>query len=68
MESAFDFREKWNIDKALKDVKHAVEVYSGLSRYETLASWKNLVGYIGMLEVDLRSAKEKLDGLRIQSK
>ena len=68
MESAFDFREKWNIDKALKDVKHAVEVYSGLSRYETLESWKNLVGYIGMLEVDLRSTKEKLDGLRIQSK
>ena len=68
MESAFDFREKWNIDKALKDVKHAVEVYSGLSRYEMLESWKNLVGYIGMLEVDLRSTKEKLDGLRIQSK
>ena len=68
MDSAFDFREKWNIDKALKDVKHAVEVYSGLSRYEKLASWKNLVGYIGMLEVDLRSTKEKLDGLRIQSK
>ena len=68
MDSAFDFREKWNIDKALKDVKHAVEVYSGLSRYETLASWKSLVGYIGMLEVDLRSTKEKLDGLRIQSK
>lgn len=68
MDSAFDFREKWNIDKALKDVKHAVEVYSGLNRYEALLSWRNLVAYIGMLEVDLRSTKEKLDGLRIQSK
>ena len=68
MDSALGFREKWNIDKSLKDVKHAVEVYSGLSRYEMLASWKNLVGYICMLEVDLRSTKEKLDGLRIQSK
>ena len=68
MDSAFEAREKWNIDKALKDVKHAVEVYSGLSRYEKLMSWKNLVGYIGMLEIDLRSTKEKLDGLRIQSK
>ena len=68
MDSALDFREKWNIDKSLKDVKHAVEVFSGLKRSETLESWKNLVGYIGMLEVDLRSTKEKLDGLRIQSK
>ena len=32
MESAFDFREKWNIDKALKDVDHAVDVFSGLKR------------------------------------
>ena len=68
MDSAFDFREKWNIDKALKDVDHAVDVFYGLKRSETLESWKNLVGYIGMLEVDLRSTKEKLDGLRIQSK
>lgn len=68
MDSAFEAKEKWNIDKALKDVKHAVEVYSGLSRYETLASWRNLVGYIGLLEIDLKAAKEKLDELRVQSK
>lgn len=68
MDSAFEAREKWNIDKALKDVKHAVEVYSGLRRYEMLESWKNLVAYVGLLEIDLKATKEKLDGLRIQSK
>ena len=68
MDSAFEAKEKWNIDKALKDVKHAVEVYSGLRRYETLESWKNLVAYVGLLEIDLKATKEKLDGLRVQSK
>lgn len=68
MDSAFEAKEKWNIDKALKDVKHAVEVYSGLRIYEMLESWKNLVAYVGLLEIDLKATKEKLDGLRIQSK
>lgn len=68
MDSAFEAKEKWNIGKALKDVKHAVEVYSGLRRYETLESWKNLVAYVGLLEIDLKATKEKLDGLRVQSK
>lgn len=68
MDSAFEAKEKWNIYKALKDVKHAVEVYSGLRRYEMLESWKNLVAYVGLLEIDLKNTKEKLDGLRIQSK
>ena len=68
MESAFEAREKWNVGKALKAVKHAVETHSGLNRYEKLASWKTLVAYISLLELDLKNAKEKLDGLRIQSK
>lgn len=65
MESAFEAKEKWNIDKALKDVKHAVETHSGLNRYEKLASWKILVAYISLLELDLKNAKEKLNGLRV---
>jgi hypothetical protein len=65
MESAFEAREKWNVGKALKDVKHAVETHSGLNRYEKLASWKILVAYISLLELDLKNAKEKLDGLRV---
>ena len=69
MDSAFEAREKWNIDKALEDVMHAVDVYrSELHGYETRVSWKNLVGYIGVLELDLKNAQEKLNELRIQSK
>ena len=68
MENALEAREKWNVGKALKDVKHAVETHSGLNRYEKLASWKILVAYISLLELDLKNAKEKLNGLRIQSK
>lgn len=68
MESALEAREIWNVDKALKSVKHAVETHSGLNRYEKLASWKILVAYISLLELDLKNAKEKLDGLRVQSK
>ena len=68
MESALEAREKWNVGKALTDVKHAVETHSGLNRYEKLASWKILVAYISLLELDLKNAKEKLNGLRVQSK
>lgn len=68
MDSAFEAREKWNIGKALQDVDHAVDVFSGLKRSETRESWKNLVAYVGLLELDLKNAKEKLDGIRIQSK
>ena len=65
MDSALEAREKWNVGKALKDVKHAVETHSGLNRYEKLASWKILVAYISLLELDLKNAKEKLNGIRV---
>lgn len=64
MDTAFEAREKWEIDKALKEVKHAVEVYSGMNRYEKLHSWHTLIAYISLLEIELKSyhRKEK-DGL-----
>ena len=66
MDTAFEARKKWEIDKAMKDVKHAVEVYSGLSRYEKLQSWHSLVAYVGLLEIELESYHRKeQDGLRV---
>lgn len=65
MESALEARKKWKVDEALKDLRDIVE---RTHSYTALDSFATVKGYIGLLELDLKNAKEKLDGLRIQSK
>ena len=65
MESALEARKKWNVDWALKDLRSRLEEARCWVAMDSFATVK---GYIGLLELDLKNAKEKLDGLRIQSK
>ena len=65
MESALEARTKWNVDWALKDLRSRLEKAGCWAAMNSFAIVK---GYIGLLELDLKNAKEKLDGLRIQSK
>ena len=65
MESALEFREKWKVDEALKRLRALLENFRS---FEGIECFVTLKGYIGVLELDLKNAKEKLDGLRIQSK
>ena len=65
MESAFDFKWKWKVDEALKTLRARIEESRDFVAMDRFAIVK---GYIGVLELDLKNAKEKLDGLRIQSK
>lgn len=65
MDSALEARKKWNVDEALKDLRGIAE---RTHSYMALDSFATVKGYIGLLELDLKNAKEKLDGLRIQSK
>ena len=65
MESAFEAREKWNVDEALKRLKYLIEIWRS---YEAMEHFVTLKGYIGVLELDLKNLKEKLDELRVQSK
>lgn len=65
MESAFEFKEKWKVNEALKKLRDLLEAFRS---FEGMEHFGTLKAYIGILELDLRNAKEKLDGLRIQSK
>lgn len=65
MESALEARKKWNVDWALKDLQSRLKEARCWAAMDSFATVK---GYIGLLELDLKNAKEKLDGLRIQSK
>lgn len=65
MESALEARKKWKVDDALQNLRSFAERSGSYGIREDFATVK---GYIGMLELDLKNAKEKLDGLRIQSK
>lgn len=59
MESALEFREKWKVDDALQNLRSFVEQSGSYGVREDFATVK---GYIGLLELDLKNAKEKLDG------
>lgn len=63
MESALEARKKWNVDWALKDLRSRLEEARCWAAMDSFATVK---GYIGLLELDLKNAKEKLDGIRIQ--
>ena len=65
MESALDFRKKWNVDEAMKRLRAILENFMS---FEGMEHFGTLKGYIGLLELDLKNTKEKLDGLRVQSK
>ena len=71
MESAFEFKEKWKVDEALKKLRGMLEAFRSFEGMEHLGTLK---AYIGILELDLRNekarnektrAKEILDGIRI---
>lgn len=62
--NAFDFKKKWHVDEALKDLRDVAERHS----YTALDSFATVKGYIGALELDLKNTQEKLNELRIQSK
>lgn len=69
MDSSFDFKDKWNIDMAIKKVERAVNHYDGLDKYEARDGWHSLKAYIGTLEIELKSYYRKAkDGIRIQPK
>ena len=59
MESALEAREIWNVDYALKDLRSRLEESRSWAAMNSFAIVK---GYIGLLELDLKNAKEKLDG------
>ena len=61
---AFGFRKKWHVDEALNDLRDVAERHS----YKALEIFATVKGYIGVLELDLKNAQEKLNELRIQSK
>lgn len=61
-------KETWEIDKAMKRMNLLVNRNPSLDRFETMEYWHSLKAYIYLLELDLKNAKEKLNGLRIQSK
>ena len=67
MESALELREKWKVDDALQNLRSFVERSGGYGVREDFVTVK---GYIGMLELNLRSikAEEIHDGLCVQSK
>lgn len=65
MESAFEAKKKWNVDYALKDLRSRLEESRSWAAMDSFATVK---GYIGLLELDLKNAQEKLNELRIQSK
>ena len=72
MESAFEFKEKWKVDEALKKLRDMLEAFRS---FEGMEHFGTLKAYIGILELDLRNekaknakAKEILDGIRIQPK
>ncbi len=59
MESAFEFKEKWKVDEALKRLRTLLETFRS---FEGMEHFSTLKAYIGILELDLRNAKEKLNG------
>ena len=59
MESAFEARKKWKVDDALQNLRSFVERSGSYGVREDFATVK---GYIGLLELDLKNAQEKLDG------
>lgn len=58
MESALEARKKWNVDWALKDLRSRLEETRCWAAMDSFATVK---GYIGLLELDLKNAKEKLN-------
>lgn len=59
MESAHEAWEKWKVADALQNLRSFVERSGGYGVREDFATVK---GYIGLLELDLKNAKEKLNG------
>ena len=59
MENALEARKKWKVADALQNLRSFVERSGSYGVREDFATVK---GYIGLLELDLKNAKEKLDG------
>ena len=63
MQSAFDFKQAWKVEDALKTLQRIAD---RPDRPELRDPLHTVKAYIGALELDLKNAKEKLDGIRIQ--